>query len=143
MRTRKIVTAIAVIFFSICLCIPPASLSAYAAEKEYVASAKSTTGFDLSKIPAYSGDPSYPVNGDIPDFSKKEITKKSFERYSDLDDLGRCQTAKACLSKDTMPTGKRGSIGMVKPAGWHTVKYSRQSFEHEAGTCIELVSFTA
>lgn len=29
----------------------------------------------------------------------------------------------ACLSKDTMPTEKRESIGMVKPAGWHTVKY--------------------
>lgn len=23
-----------------------------------------------------------------------------------------------------MPTGKRGPIGMIKPAGWHTVKYN-------------------
>ena len=123
MRTRKIITAIAAIFIGVCLCIPSVSLPAYATGKEYVASARSMTGLDLSKIPAYSGDPTYPVNGNIPDFSKKEITKKSFERYSDLDDLGRCQAAEACLSKDTMPTKKRGEIGMVKPAGWHTVKY--------------------
>ena len=123
MRTRKIITAIAVIFIGVCLCIPSVSLPAYATGKEYVASARSLTGLNLSKIPAYSGDPTYPVNGNIPDFSKKEITKKSFERYSDLDDLGRCQAAEACLSKDTMPTKKRGEIGMVKPAGWHTVKY--------------------
>ena len=123
MRTRKIITAIAAIFIGVCLCIPSVSLPAYATGKEYVASARSMTGLDLLKIPAYSGDPTYPVNGNIPDFSKKEITKKSFERYSDLDDLGRCQAAEACLSKDTMPTKKRGEIGMVKPAGWHTVKY--------------------
>lgn len=123
MRTRKIITAIAAIFIGACLCIPSVSLPAYATGKEYVASARSLTGLNLSKIPAYSGDPTYPVNGDIPDFSKKEITKKSFERYSNLDNLGRCRAAEACLSKDTMPTKKRGEIGMVKPAGWHTVKY--------------------
>lgn len=123
MRTKRILTAIAAIFIGICLGIPSVSLPAYAAGKEYAASGKSTAGLDLSKIPAYSGDPAYPIDGDVPDFSKKEITRKSFEKYSDLDDLGRCGVAMACLSKDTMPTEKRESIGMVKPAGWHTVKY--------------------
>ena len=123
MRTKKLITTIAAIFLGICLCVPSVSLPAYAAGKEYVASGKSTAGLDLSKIPAYSGGPAYPIDGDVPNFSKKEITGKSFEKYSDLDDLGRCGVAMACLSKDTMPTEKRESIGMVKPAGWHTVKY--------------------
>lgn len=29
----------------------------------------------------------------------------------------------ASVGKDIMPTGERGSIGSVKPTGWHTVKY--------------------
>jgi len=40
-----------------------------------------------------------------------------------LDYLGRAKTAFANVSKETMPIEKRGSIGMIKPSGWHTVKY--------------------
>ena len=29
----------------------------------------------------------------------------------------------ACIGRDIMPTEGRGSIGQVKPTGWHTVKY--------------------
>ena len=29
----------------------------------------------------------------------------------------------ACIGQDLMPTEERGSIGMVKPTGWHTVRY--------------------
>lgn len=29
----------------------------------------------------------------------------------------------ASVGKDIMPTGERGSIGSIKPTGWHTVKY--------------------
>ncbi len=47
----------------------------------------------------------------------------SFERYSPLDSLGRCGVAFACIGTDIMPTEKRGEIGMIKPSGWHTVKY--------------------
>lgn len=43
-----------------------------------------------------------------------------FEIYSPLDDLGRCGTAFANICKETMPTDKRESIGMVKPTGWQT-----------------------
>lgn len=31
--------------------------------------------------------------------------------------------AYANISIETMPTEERGEIGMIKPAGWHTVKY--------------------
>lgn len=37
--------------------------------------------------------------------------------------LGRCGVASANISKDLMPTEKRGSIGSIKPSGWHTIKY--------------------
>lgn len=51
------------------------------------------------------------------------MNKDSFEIYSDLDNLGRCGVAYANIGQDIMPTEKRGKIGQVKPAGWHTVKY--------------------
>jgi DNA-entry nuclease len=40
-----------------------------------------------------------------------------------LDSLGRCGVAIACIGQDIMPVEERGSIGQVKPSGWHTVKY--------------------
>ena len=64
------------------------------------------------------------VNGNKPTFTKAQMTTKSFERYSALDSLGRCRTAFVNASPSTLPTKKRGSIGMVKPTGWHTVRYS-------------------
>lgn len=63
------------------------------------------------------------VNENVPQFSNDEITTKSFEHYSELDELGRCGTAIACVGLDIMPTEKRGAIGSVKPTGWHLVKY--------------------
>lgn len=71
----------------------------------------------------YTGQPYIEINQNIPDFSDNEITTTSFESYGDLDELGRCTTATACISTDLMPTEERGTIGSVKPTGWHTVKY--------------------
>ena len=51
------------------------------------------------------------------------LKKDTFEEYSNLDLLGRCGVAFANISKDLMPTEERSSIGMIKPSGWHTVKY--------------------
>lgn len=77
----------------------------------------------LSDIPEYSGSPYVAVNGNVPYFSESDLTDVSFESYSDLDALGRCGVAYASVSTDTMPTEKRGSIGEVKPTGWHNKKY--------------------
>lgn len=79
--------------------------------------------FELSKIPAYSGSPYVQVNGNVPFFSASEYTTTSFEFYSDLDNLGRCGVAYACVGQDLMPTEDRGSIGQIQPSGWHTVRY--------------------
>lgn len=63
------------------------------------------------------------VNENVPQFEENEITTESFETYSDLDDLGRCGPAIACIGKDLMPTEERGAIGQVKPSGWQMAKY--------------------
>ena len=48
---------------------------------------------------------------------------ESLEYYSELDSLGRCGSATAIISPDTMPSEERGPIGMIKPAGWQTIRY--------------------
>ena len=82
-----------------------------------------TQTFDISSIPAYSGNPYVTVNNNIPYFTEADYTTDSFETYSPLDELGRCGVAYANIGIDIMPTEKRGKIGNVKPSGWHTVKY--------------------
>lgn len=74
-------------------------------------------------IPPYSGQPYTVINNDVPYFSAEDMVTESFESYSELDSLGRCGAAYANLCLDTMPTEERGNIGMIKPTGWHTVKY--------------------
>lgn len=83
----------------------------------------SSTDFSLDSIPNFSDKPYITVNDNQPYFSDRDFTVTSFESYSDLDSLGRCGVAYANVGKDTMPTEERGSIGQVKPSGWHTVKY--------------------
>lgn len=77
---------------------------------------------DLSQIPDYTGSPYAVLNGNEPEFDD-DFTTEAFEDYSELDDLGRCGVAYANICQELMPTEKRGDIGMVKPSGWHTVKY--------------------
>ena len=79
--------------------------------------------FSLSDIPAFSGQPYVVVGDNTPQFPEEDLVPVSFEDYSPLDSLGRCGAAYACVSQDTMPTEDRGSIGQVKPSGWHTVRY--------------------
>ena len=74
-------------------------------------------------IETYSGKPYVVVNDNEPYFTKDDLTTKSFERYSELDELGRCGVAYANVSEKTMPIEKRGSIGQVKPSGWQKIKY--------------------
>lgn len=79
--------------------------------------------FRYEDLPPYEGKESISVNDGIPFFSDSDITTTAFERYSELDELGRCGVAFANLCKEIMPMEERGSIGNVRPSGWHTVKY--------------------
>ena len=78
----------------------------------------------ISSIPAHSKSAFIEVNGNRPFFKEKDLTTKIFEKYSKLDNLRRCGVAYANISRETMPTEERGSIGMIRPSGWHTTKYN-------------------
>ncbi len=68
--------------------------------------------------------PYYELNNNIPLFTDEEKARTdAFELYSPLDHLGRCQVAYANICPELMPTEDRGEIGMMKPTGWHSVKY--------------------
>ena len=87
---------------------------------------QNTANFDYNSVPKYNKEPYVEINNNKPYFTQADMTSNSYESYSDLDDLGRAGVATACLGPETIPTEKRGPIGMIKPAGWHTVKYPDQ-----------------
>lgn len=89
----------------------------------------------LNNLPAYSGEAYVELNDNVPSFSKNDMTSKAFEKYSELDDLGRCGVAYANVCKETMPTEERGNIGMIKPSGWHTVKYDNVDGKYLYNRC--------
>ena len=93
-------------------------------DSDKTAEERNVSTVDLADIPEYSEKAYCEVDGNVPGFSEDELVTEAFENYSDLDSLGRCGVAYANICKELMPTEERGEIGMVKPSGWHTVKYS-------------------
>lgn len=91
--------------------------------------------YDMGNIPQYSGNSYVVLNNNKPNFTDEDYSKGSFEEYSELDVLGRCGVAYANVSVDTMPTEERGSIGQIKPSGWHTVKYDIVSGKYLYNRC--------
>lgn len=106
--------------FLVCILCLAACVPAPAAPSESTAA---DAAFSLEQIPEFDGQPYVAVNNNDPYFTQTDYTTVSFERYSDLDELGRCGVAYACVGVDLMPTEKRGSIGQVRPSGWQTAKY--------------------
>lgn len=96
---------------------------------------ESNSSFSISEIPAYSGSPYVVINNNIPYFTESDYTTNSYEYYSELDSLGRCGVCVASIGKDLMPTEERGSIGSVKPTGWHTVKYDNVDGKYLYNRC--------
>lgn len=74
-------------------------------------------------IPVYNGDEFVPINNNVPDFTEEEIGTEEFYEFSELDQLGRAGCAWGCIGPSMLATEERGSIGMIRPSGWHTVKY--------------------
>ncbi len=74
-------------------------------------------------VPAYTGNPYAVVNNNKPLFEEYEIISGSFEYYSTLDELGRCDVAFSSVAEDLMPTEERESISSVKPTGWVNNRY--------------------
>ena len=88
---------------SIILCILIAYFIYYVQE-EYIKLEKNLPieYYDFNEIPEYSGEAYIYINNNEPYFTDEDKTTKSFEKYSDLDYLGRCNVAYANVSKDTI-----------------------------------------
>lgn len=81
------------------------------------------TAFERACVIPYHGEPCCEINNSLPFFQEKDLTTTVYDRYSPLDELGRCGVCEACIGQEIMPTEKRGSIGAVKPSGWHLIRY--------------------
>jgi len=79
--------------------------------------------YSLEDIPPYDGKDYVVLDNNKPHFKEEDYASEEFEYYSELDSLGRTQVAFANIGVSLMPIEKRGSIGGVKPSGWHTIKY--------------------
>lgn len=79
--------------------------------------------FSIADVPKYSQSPYTVINNNVPYFSKEDLTAKSYEKYGELDNIGRCTIAIASVGKDLMPTEDRGNISSIKPTGWQIAKY--------------------
>ena len=92
--------------------------------------------YESTDIPAYAGNSFVILDDNKPSFSKQDRERTdAFETYSDLDELGRCGVAYANICKELMPSEERGAIGMVKPTGWHTVKYDNVEGKYLYNRC--------
>ena len=103
--------------------------------KEYYDKQELYNSFDISNIPDYNGTSYIFINNNEPEFDLSDKDKCSFEYYYDLDELGRCTGAYACLSKELMPTEERGIISHIKPSGWKISKYDFIEGEYLFNRC--------
>ena len=89
----------------------------------------------LADTPEFCDEPYVILNDNKPYFTNDMMSDKAYEFYSELDDLGRCGYVMACVGTEIMPTEERGEIGMVKPTGWHTVKYDNVDGKYLYNRC--------
>lgn len=100
------------------------TVTAETSQTQMVESENAKQAESVEDVPEYEGQIYAVINENQPEFTEEELNQtESYEFYSDLDELGRCGEAEACIGQDIMPTEKRGAIGHVKPTGWHTIKY--------------------
>lgn len=92
---------------------------------QFVTSSQTPNGTSTSNnpisIPEYTGNPSVALS-DTSGLSAKSAPSDPV--LPDLDSTGRCGSVEMVISLETAPARgeKRGSIGMVRPSGWHTVR---------------------
>ncbi|MHB2047906.1 DNA/RNA non-specific endonuclease [Aerococcus urinae] len=64
------------------------------------------------------------VNNNKPFFTDDDLkSSEAYEKYGDLDKLGRVTAANAVLGTELMPDKVRESISEVKPTGWKQARY--------------------
>ena len=82
----------------------------------------------LNDVPEYSGNICVKINNNKPYFTDSDYTTSIFEKYSELDSLGRSGVAFANVCKEIMPQDgeERGDISSIKPTGWHQIKINNE-----------------
>lgn len=87
---------------------------------------KNVNTSELKDIPQYTDFPYVYINNNVPNFLESEYITKPFEKYSELDSLGRCGVVYVNICKEIMPAEgeKRGDISSIKPSGWRQKKYN-------------------
>lgn len=95
---------------------------------------------NLESVPEFSGDSYVVLDGNEPRFTEEELTIEPYERYSELDELGRCGVAMACIGKSIMPETEREDISEVLPSGWQWVKYNNIEGKYLYNRC-HLIGF--
>lgn len=95
---------------------------------------------NLESVPEYGGDSYVVLDGNKPKFTEEQLTTNAFERYSELDELGRCGVAMACVGKSIMPETEREDISEVLPSGWQWIKYENIEGEYLYNRC-HLIGF--
>jgi len=95
----------------------------------------SDESYELENIPKYNGKSYVVINNNEPSFDESELTTNEFELYGKLDNLGRATSTYANIGINSMPTEERGNIGMIKPSGWHTIKYDIVSGKYLYNRC--------
>ena len=89
-------------------------------------SASTVSGTDfLTALDAYvaanptaDGGDYVEIDDNTPSFTVDDATTDAFQSFSQLDRLGRCGTAYACLGPETLPTDVRSDISEIHPSGW-------------------------
>ncbi len=84
---------------------------------------QSTVDAAPESIPEFSGEDYIVLNENRPNFTVYDLENISGEQFCELDELGRCGTAVAMLTRSMMPVKERESIGDVRPSGWQYAKY--------------------
>ena len=118
-RTKVIISLIALILaLSVSLIFGEDILDRFDNSNSHIPSAS------LDSIPEFNGESPYVIiNDNVPFFKDEEKVTKSYEKYGELDGLGRCTVCIACIGVDIMPTEERGDISTVEPSGWINAKY--------------------
>lgn len=119
---KFIIKSIALIFFAIIL----GTATLYNTDTNTIQYSNIVYSFNIDDIPAYTSTPYVIINNNIPYFNEADYTTNPFEKYSQLDSLGRCGVAYANICKEIMPNEneERETIGNIKPSGWQTIRYN-------------------
>lgn len=94
--------------------------------QENINTSTKVTYSSLLDVPEYTNEICVEINDNKPYFIEADYTTEAFEKYSELDYLGRCGVAYANVCIEIMPPkgDERGDISSVYPTGWIQTKFN-------------------